>query len=76
MQRLVQEMCGGVIAHDVVAANCIHFGDGFIAHFGLTRNDLADVRDDSSRSTAGGSDFNFPALTLVPLPLGEGKKRM
>ena len=65
VQRLVQQMRGGVIAHDVVTAGCVHFGDGFVAHFGLTRDDLSDVGDGSSGGAAGGGDFDFPALTAA-----------
>ncbi len=53
VQRLVQQVRGGVIAHDVVAADHVHFGDGFVTNFGLTRDDLSDMGDGSSRRRGG-----------------------
>ena len=79
MQRGVQEMRGGVIAHDVVTAAHIHFGDGFIAHFGLTRDDFADVDDDARRGAAHGGDFDLPTLPPPAPPIfaeDEGRERM
>ena len=58
--RLVQQMCGSVIAHDIVTADRIHFGDGLVTHFGLTRDDLPIWT--MIPAAAGGriGDFNLP----------------
>src|SRR3990172_7805721 len=69
MQRGMEQMRGCVIAHDVVTAGHIHFGNGLITYFGLARDKLSGVSDDSSRGTTGGSDFNLPRFAaLIPSP--------
>jgi hypothetical protein len=49
VQCLVEQVRGGVIAHDVVAAGQVHFGEAFVADFGLTGDDFADVDDDAAQ---------------------------
>ncbi len=62
MQCFMKQMCGSVIAHDVMAASQIHFGGGLITNLRLTRNHLSNMRDDSCRSATDSSDFDLPIL--------------
>ena len=53
-------MRGGVVTHDVVAAWHVHFGQGFIANFGLAGDHFAHMNDDAGRGFAHFSYFYLP----------------
>ena len=57
----MQQVCGGVVAHDVMAALHIHFGEGLVANFGLAGYHFADVDDDARGGFAHFGNFDFPA---------------
>jgi hypothetical protein len=63
VQRGVQQMGGGVIAHDVVAAGRVDFSNRLVADFRFAADHLADVRDKSGSGAADIGDFNLPADT-------------
>ena len=52
MKRGVQEMRGGMVAADIVAAGCIHFSDGCLAGLRVSEDHLAHMDDDASRRFA------------------------
>src|SRR5258706_7124954 len=60
MQGLVKQVCRRMIAHDVVTADQVHFSGGLVANFRLTRDDLPNVRNDSSRRATNRSYFDLP----------------
>src|SRR5687768_16305642 len=75
MQRGVEQMSRGVVAHDVVTAGDVHFSNGFVSNFWLSRNDFTNMDNDTGRGFAHVSNFDLPlpfALTRSS-PRGRGK---
>src|SRR6266545_4284894 len=63
----MHKMGRGMVAHDVMTALHIYFGDASIAHFRLSRDDFANMDDHSRGGTAHARNLYFPApLFLSP----------
>src|SRR5687767_10211976 len=71
MQRGVEQMSRGMVAHDIVAAGQIHFSDSLVADFWLPGDHFAHMDNDACRGTAHGCDFDLPAS---PTSSGRGER--
>ena len=58
----VQQVGGGVVAHDVAPALHIHAGNRPVANLGGAAYDRADVDDDASRRLAHLLDVHLPLI--------------
>ena len=63
MQRFVQQVRGGMVTHNVVAASRVHFGGCFVTHFGMTGYDFTDMHDHTCRCPTDAGHFDLPAFS-------------
>ena len=76
VQRGMEQVRGGVVAADVVAAGFVHFGNHFRADPGLAANHFADVRDQPGSRAADIRNFNLEALAANVAGIGHLAARL